>query len=205
VFAGALAPAQATVLLSDNFNKDPLSLNTTVFQGGWGVKNGSVDIHGSGDYWDMHPGNGHYVDLDGSTQAGGTLSQSLALSGGTTYVASFWLGGSGRGDTNIVDIVFGTSTATYTLASGDPLALVDPLTFTPGADGSYELTFTNRGGDNLGAILDNVTVESLRTGDQPGPVVGPQPNNVPEPGTLALALASVGLMAGVARRRRPMR
>jgi hypothetical protein len=61
------------------------------------------------------------------------------------------------------------------------------LLFTSGSSGNYSLSFANDGGDNMGAILDNVviTVES---------------NGVPVPGTLGLLAAA--LMAGIAARRR---
>mgnify|MGYP000971907539 CR=1 FL=1 len=184
------APAQAAVLFTDNFDDDALALNAITFVRGWTVTAGSVDVHGAGDYWDMHPGNGHYVDLDGSTMAGGTLARSFTLDAGITYSASWWLGGSGRGDANTVDVMFGTSSASYTLASNDPLALAGFLNFTPLTSGDYTLSFTNRGGDNLGAILDNVVVQTVQGGQ-----------TVPEPGTLGLALAAAGLMAGLRRRR----
>ena len=182
--AGA-STAQAAVVFSDDFNADTLGLNYTGFVNGWTVSDGTVDLIGTG-FFDLHPGNGNYVDLDGSTGNAGVLTQSLSLTAGVTYTASFSLGGSNRGDTNLVDVMFGTSLSNFTLLSADPLA-TQSISFTPGSDGTYTLSFSNGGGDNLGAILDNVMVSTPA---------------IPEPETYALMLAGLGLMAAVARRRR---
>jgi hypothetical protein len=182
--AGA-STAQAAVVFSDDFNADTLGLNYTGFVNGWTVSDGTVDLIGTG-FFDLHPGNGNYVDLDGSTSNAGVLTQSLSLTAGVTYTASFSLGGSNRGDTNLVDVMFGTSLSNFTLLSADPLA-TQSISFTPGSDGTYTLSFSNGGGDNLGAILDNVMVSTPA---------------IPEPETYALMLAGLGLMAAVARRRR---
>jgi len=182
--AGA-STAQAAVVFSDDFNADTLGLNYTGFVNGWTVSDGTVDLIGTG-FFDLHPGNGNYVDLDGSTSNAGVLTQSLSLTAGVTYTASFSLGGSNRGDTNLVDVMFGTSLSNFTLLSADPLA-TQSISFTPGSDGTYTLSFSNGGGDNLGAILDNVMVSTPA---------------IPEPETYALMLAGLGLMAAVARRRK---
>ena len=61
----------AAVVLSDNFNADAQMLNwagdssfTSLSTGG-----GSTDLIGTG-FFDFYPGNGNYVDLDGSTGTG---------------------------------------------------------------------------------------------------------------------------------------
>lgn len=173
--------AQAAVLFSDNFDSNATSLN--VVPAGWTVSNGTVDIIGNG-FFDFYPGNGAYIDLDGSTNDAGALSQSFSLTGGVTYNASFTLGGSTRGDSNVVDVSFGSASQSFALASNDPLALFT-LGFTPAADGSYALTFANQGGDSFGAILLNVGITHA----------------IPEPETYALMLAGLGMLGVVGRRR----
>jgi len=108
----------------------------------------------------------------------------LTLTAGTTYTASFQLAGSQRGDTNTVDAAFGSTTASYTLLSADPLTPFS-LSFTPSATRSYDLSFTNQGGDNFGGFLDKVQVTA-----------------VPESQTWALLVAGLAALGGVARRRR---
>lgn len=173
--------AQAAVLFSDNFDSNATSLNAV--PAGWTVSNGTVDIIGNG-FFDFYPGNGAYIDLDGSTNDAGELSQSFSLTGGVTYNASFTLGGSTRGDSNIVDVSFGSASQSFALASDDPLALFI-LGFTPAADGSYALTFANQGGDALGAILLDVGITHA----------------IPEPETYALMLAGLGMLGMIGRRR----
>lgn len=174
--------AQAAVLFSDNFDSNAIGLNTV--PAGWSASNGTVDIIGNG-FFDFYPGNGAYIDLDGSTNDPGELSRSFSLTGGVTYSANFTLGGSTRGDSNIVDVSFGNASQSFTLASSDPLALFT-VGFTPATDGSYALTFANQGGDSLGAILLDVAIIT---------------NVIPEPETYALMLAGLGMLAAVGKRR----
>jgi hypothetical protein len=179
--------AQAVTVFADNFDADSLALNYTAFVNGWTVTNGTVDLIGTG-FFDLYPGHGHYVDLDGSTGDAGVLTKTLTLTGGVTYTASFLLGGSQRGDTNTVDVMFGSTASTFVLASSDPLA-TRTLNFTPTTTGTYALSFSNEGGDNLGAILDNVSVDTTTAAA------------VPEPSAYALMLAGLVAVGRIARRR----
>ena len=72
LLAGASA-AQAATVFSDNFNSDSLGLNYTAFVNGWSVSDGTVDLIGTG-FFDFYPGNGNYVDLDGSSSNAGVLA-----------------------------------------------------------------------------------------------------------------------------------
>jgi len=183
LMAGATA-AQAAPIFSDNFNADVQGLNTTTFLGGWTVSNGTVDTIGTG-FFELLPGNGNYIDLDGSSYQAGTFSNSVVLTGGTTYVLSFQLAGNHRGyGPDVVDVTFGSSTGSHTMYSGDPLTSFS-LSFTPGVSGPASFSFHNHGGDNVGAILDNVSIAA-----------------VPEPETYAMLLAGLAALGMAARRRR---
>ncbi|TAN49177.1 MAG: DUF642 domain-containing protein [Methylococcaceae bacterium] len=145
-------------IFNDNFYNDGLQLDQTYFLGGWTVAGGTVDLIGAPDFYDLIPGNDRYVDLDGSSNQAGTLSRSLRLNAGKTYTATFQLAGNHSGaEADTVDVKFGTITKSFTLA-----ATVEPtdyaLNFTPATSGNYALSFHNRGGDNYGALLDNVSV-----------------------------------------------
>jgi hypothetical protein len=124
------AQGHAATIFSDNFNTenggvaDASTLNYNTFAN-WTVNGGgTVDLIGNG-YFDFYPGQGLYVDLDGSTSNAGQLTSiNIALNPGT-YTLQFLLGGSQRGDTNTVRVWLGSLySESFTLASSDPLALV---------------------------------------------------------------------------------
>ncbi len=178
------AAAQAAPIFSDNFNADTLGLNTTSFVNGWTVSSGTVDTIGSG-YYDFLPGNGNYIDLDGSTSQAGLFSNAVALSAGQTYTLSFSLAGSHRGSSESVTVNFGGSSQVFNVNSGDAFTTYT-LNYTAAVSGSALISFHNAGGDNVGALLDNVQVAAA----------------VPEPETYAMLVAGLGLLGAMARRRR---
>lgn len=179
------AASQALPVFADDFDADALQLNQTSFLGGWTVADGTVDLIGAGGSWDLIPGNGRYVDLDGSTHNAGVFTRMIDLTAGVTYSASFALAGNQRGYADdVVDVSFGATGISYTLGATDAL-LAHVLTFTPGVSGTFALSFANRGGDNVGALLDNVAVTA-----------------VPEPEAVAMLGAGLLAVGFIARRRR---
>ena len=171
--------AKAAVVFADNFNGEGLSFNYTSFSQ-FNVSAGSVDVIGDG-YFDLYPGNGRYVDLDGTTPgntpAGGLTTKNAFAAG--TYTLTFNLGGSLRGDTNTVKVELGSFSQEITLGSNAGFTLQSfTFTTTGGA-----LSFTNLNpADNFGLLLDNVQLAS----------------GVPEPSTWAMMLvgfAGVGFGA----------
>jgi hypothetical protein len=70
---GNVLTAQAATIFSDNFDSNAAdSLNGS--PAGWSVDIGVVDIIGAGGSFDWYPGNGSYIDLDGSAAEQGQLS-----------------------------------------------------------------------------------------------------------------------------------
>jgi PEP-CTERM motif len=175
----------ASPLFSDNFDSyAAVQLNwTPPASSGWTASDGTVDLVGAGGT-DLIPGNGRYVDLDGSTTNSGLFSNFVNLVGGTTYTLSFDLAGSHRGSTEIVSVTFGSTTALYSVDSADTFSTF-ALNFIPVSNGLYGLAYLNVGGDNVGALLDNVSVSAI-----------------PEPETYAMLLAGMGLVGFISRRRR---
>lgn len=175
--------AQAAPVFSDNFDASVSGLN--VVPTGWTVSDGTVDVVGGG-----FCVSGLCVDLDGSTGNAGILSRDFALLGGLDYTLSFDLSGSKRGGgTDDILITFGTSTLFLNDLAGAAPYTTYSLDFTPSNDGIFSISFANAGGDNIGALLDNLV---LISGDTPN-------GTVPEPGTLVL----LGLgLAGLAFTRR---
>ena len=184
------AAAQAQVIFSDNFDANTQGLN--LVPTGWSVTAGTVDIIGDPSFFNFIPGSGQFIDLDGSTGDAGILSKSLLLNAGTQYTASFQLAGNHRtGDletvTGILGVGIGNTSNTFSLAQNVGWTNFS-LVFTPTTTGAYVLSFGNGGGDNMGMLLDNVSVS----------VTSP----VPEPETYAMLLAGLGLLGFAARRRK---
>lgn len=160
-----------TPLFADNFNTDALKIDQTAFLGGWRVSSGSVDLIGSPNFYDLIPGHGRYVDLDGSTMQGGTLQKTLRLTGGVTYSVHFQLaGGRGAEPNEVVEVRFGSLSRSYQVAANADFSGY-ALHFTPPSTGNYPLSFKNQGGDNYGALLDEVSVVATDLFTKDGSVV----------------------------------
>lgn len=174
----------AAPVFSDNFDTDALAVNQTVFNGGWTVTDGSVDVIGDPGFYDFLPSNGRYIDLDGSTSQSGLFSNTVSLTSGQNYELKFDLAGSQRGDSEYVHVTFGNTIGNYTLNSNDGFSSYS-LLFNPDVGGVYSLAFQNFGGDNVGALLDNVSVSP-----------------VPEPSMMIMMLLGlVGISAYVGKRK----
>ena len=179
--------ANAAIIFSDNFDAENGGtgvINYASFAK-WTVSDGTVDLIGNG-YFDFLPGNGLYVDMDGtSNNAGKLTSIAINLAAGT-YTLQFDLAGNRRnGATESVTIQVNMGSLlneVISLPQNAPFTTYQ-YTFSVAAPTVVNLSFEGAGGDNIGMLLDNVSV------------------SIPEPGTLALlGLSLVGM--GLARRRR---
>lgn len=183
--AFAALPAKALTVFSDSF--EPSAQGGNVTPTGWTVTGGSVDVVYPGWFGGLCLGTGKCVDLDGSTGRAGVLSRSLTLTAGSTYTLSFDMAGNRRGaGTETVTVGFGSASTVLSFANASSTAPWQSfsLSFTPSTSGSYTLSFANAGGDNQGAMLDNITVTT-----------------VPEPASMLLMGAGLLAVAGLKRRR----
>lgn len=195
----ATSLAQANPIFSDNFDKDALRLNQATFLTGWQVAGGTVDLIGAIGFYDLMPGHGRYVDLDGSSHQAGILSRTWELLAGVTYSANFFLAGNHRkGGDERVEVSFGEQRITLVIGQDQRFAQTS-LLWTPSATGKYTLSFHNLSNDNLGALLDDISLNIMPRNQN-----ALAPGEVPEPasGWLLLAgMAGIGFM----RRRRASR
>lgn len=189
------APANAAVIFSDTFDTE--NAGTGVLNYGtdvgtlanWNVTQGAVDLIGNG-FYDFYPGNGLYLDMDGTNQtASGAITSKFSLTNGF-YNLTFDLGGSTRGDTNTVIVEFdGTQIGSFTLGSSDGL-LTESFNFSASTTGKLTFRQTDPS-DNLGLILDNVVIDAVDGGSIA----------TPEPMTLSLFGAGLAVM-GLRRRKK---
>lgn len=187
--------AQAATVFSEDFNNDSATsfLSFTAFDQ-FTVSDGTVDYIRSGDFGiACVGGTGGCVDLDGSTRDAGVMtSTAFAITAGRSYSVSFDLSGNQRG--------YGSDTVNFGITGGQFLSslTVDPLTpfatitnsFTATMTGFVSFFIGNTGGDNVGAILDNVAVNSI---EMPA---------VPLPATLPLLAGALGAVSFLRRRRK---
>ncbi len=174
--------AGAGTIFTDDFeaNLNPFDLNVVPI--GWTVNAGTVDVISFG----CHSG-ARCVDLDGSSGQAGTLSRDFAVTAGQADVLTFWLNNSNRGTDENVDVVFGTTLLSIPVPSTMPLTQFT-LNFTPLASGTATVSFHNLGGDNIGALLDDVTVATAAAG-------------VPEPASWVLFASAFAAIAFLRSRR----
>ncbi|CAN5267207.1 hypothetical protein BH23GEM2_BH23GEM2_14790 [soil metagenome] len=148
-----------TVVLQVHFDNENGAVgknNWTSFQH-WDVVAGCVDLHGNG-FYDVQAGNGIYVDLDGTCLAAGTIEtkQTFDLTPGN-YVLEFWLAGNNRIDApDTVVVSLGTVfEEQIVLQRRDPFRLFTRFV-TVAANTTAKIRFEAFGGDNQGALLDQV-------------------------------------------------
>jgi len=193
-FAAALlsVSASATVILQDNFDSEAgavgnSSLNYNSFAN-WSVSNGTVDVVSNGDYGiSCAGGSGKCVDLDGSTNNAGVLTSNLLSLAAGSYTFSFDISGNQRNYSNdsMVMTLGGFLNESFSLASSDPWK-TKTYNFTVASATSNNITFNHDGWDNVGILLDNVSLKMT--------------SQVPEPS--ALILLGLGLLGlGLARRK----
>ncbi|WP_306297041.1 Calx-beta domain-containing protein [Nostoc sp. C052] len=183
----------SSLLLSDNFNTENNGVGVLNYLNlaNWNVARGNVDLLGNGSY-DSLPGNGLYLDLDGSTFSAGKLESKTTFNfnAGDKVTLKFSLAGSQRGDINSVTVSLGSIfTETFTLNSSQPFTEFT-RSFIISSPASGKLVFDHAGNDNIGLLLDNVKLSKTANGKIiPGTLSFSQPSfTLKEDGTTITAV-----------------
>ncbi len=192
-----------TVIFCDNFDSENGGVGVKNYTGftNWTVSDGSVDLIGFtgvvGPYWDLLPGNGLYLDMDGSsTDAGKITSIPLSLEAGD-YVLRFDVAGNQRSygsDSVLVQVGEGSLVnETISVLDTDDFMSIS-ISFTVDAATTTSISFEGIGGDNVGLLLDNVC---LLYND----MSNPGGSTVPAPGAVFLGGIGVGIVGWLRRRK----
>ena len=182
------AAASATVIFEDNFDTETFALNGSLSN--WTVSKGTIDVIGTG-YFDLYPGNGRYLDMDGSTMNAGRIDTktTFGFTVGATYTLSFSYGKNGFGAETLE---FGVAGVDWTLLlpAGAIATLQTWSQDFVATVASSKLFFEALGGDNFGPVLDNVRLAAK----------APPPAVVPLPAAAFLLLGGLGLLGALRRR-----
>lgn len=194
LLAASVTARADSILLQDNFDAlMPGLYNAGSSTAQFNVISGSIDVYEHGDFGLPCAGGGgsRCVDLDGVGAQTTVLESQLGFGPGN-YLVQFDLAGSQRGDTNTLIVSLADTSYTITLPSGEAFATYSLFFTIPDTFLAQSLRFTHGpSGDNLGLLLDNVSVSSV--------------DAVPTPEPAAMFLLGTGLAgvgASVRRRRK---
>lgn len=184
---GGFDRAQAATLVSENFGAgDPGTYNITgPLNSNFTVSAGNVDLIGSSTPFDLYPGNGDYIDLNGNQSGTITSINSFTFATGESATLSFDYGTNGPGTTANV-FLGSTLLASLTAPTGSSFVNFNQ-TFTAPTNGTLRFESTNGGFG--GIVLDNIELTS-----NPAVVSSTE---VPEPSDIvgtAFAFGSVVLL-----------
>jgi hypothetical protein len=193
VFAGS---SQAVLIFSDNFDSYTSGLDWPG-EGNWTVSDGYVDMIGVGTAWDLQPGNGLYLDMDGSQQDAGKITSIVLNLNPGDYILSFDVAGNqrqGAEDAILITVGGALSGSVSSINNALPFTTISmPFSVATATTGS--ITFEGVGGDNVGALLDNVNLDYTRIPDEPGD------NIIPAPGAFLLVGIGTGIVSWLRRRK----
>ncbi len=150
---GALS-AQGAVIFKDDFNSETLGRNASLSN--WIVSNGTIDVIGDG-FFDFLPGNGRYLDLDGSSGNAGkiTTNKTFSFNSGDVITLEFDLAGNQQGSgSDSVDVSFSLGSLfseTFILDGTTPLTTFT-RTINVSSATNTQLIFDHAGGDNGGFL-----------------------------------------------------
>ena len=153
--------AAGVVVFHDNFNSENGGTAHLLFFDftQWTISDGSVDLIGNG-FFDDYPGNGLYVDLDGTKDAATMTSAVIAVSPGL-YQLDFDLGENpGEPKSNKARVSVGDAFSevfTSDDAGVAPTFVSVQRQFLI-SEAAVSIVFDHEGGDSAGLYIDNVSL-----------------------------------------------
>lgn len=192
LISAAALPAQAAIIYSNDFNTENGGVPQLNY-GGFPVNlnGGTVDLIADNSFGIRCAGNtGLCVDLDGSTGNAAEISTSGILLAAGDYIARFDISGNQRGGATdtVTFTVNDLVNEVLTFDAGDPFQSFS-FAFNLTSETLVVFGLSTAGGDNIGPILDNVSLEQLDGGTP-----------VPEPAMIGLL--GLGVLGIAARRRK---
>ncbi|WGO96915.1 choice-of-anchor A family protein [Saccharophagus degradans] len=151
----SLANASYEVVFSDGFELSTAGYNARLDR--WDITQGSVDVV-------LNPtaclGGQHCLDLDGSTLSAGHISTKQQFSHGE-YILKFDVLGRPLRGPDVFTVELGAYQEAFTIPEFEPWTTIERKIFLTGTNSS--LSFKHAGGDNLGAVIDNVELQRVVT------------------------------------------
>lgn len=147
------------ILLQDDLDSENGGVATTNYTGfeNWNVTRPCVDLHGPGSI-DPMPGNGLYIDMDGSCASAGRMEtkENFALDPGN-YKIEMVLGGNNQDfPADVMTISVGSVfSETITVPEAEPFN-IRTFTFTVAAATTGRMVLDHAGGDEQGILIDAI-------------------------------------------------
>ena len=146
------------VLLQDDMDDENNGVAKTNYTGfeNWNVTRQCVDLHGPGSI-DPMPGNGLYIDMDGSCETAGRMeSKEVFNLEVKTYKLEMVIGGNNQnGPTDDMTITLGAWSQTISVAEDQPFA-IRTFTIPVSAAENARLVLDHAGGDMQGILIDAI-------------------------------------------------
>lgn len=136
--------------------------NWTDFEN-FNVLEGCVDLHGNG-HFDVQPGNGIYIDMDGTCWDAGTIEtkQTYELVPDEQYVFEVWLAGNNRGyERDTLDITIGSVYTEQFIFESDKEFELFTRELSTSEPQDVKVTLSHSGGDNQGILVDLLRVRRV--------------------------------------------
>ncbi|MCL4291302.1 MAG: hypothetical protein KJ051_13655 [Thermoleophilia bacterium] len=173
-------------IFHDDFDGYPAKLTVSSLGTAWSTEGGTnVDVIGNG-FYDLLPGNGNYVDMEGSGgNPVGHLKTTRQFPAGQ-YCLRVWLGGNQRnGEADTVRIRFGGASRVVTRGGSAPFT-VEELLVDFGTPSAIELIAGGVGSKVVGLLVGEVELVEIGTTPPTQPPPGGTPPgksiSMPDPG-----------------------